>query len=39
MQSGADDLLTKPVTKEVLVAKLLGVMAEREAGSVSQLMG
>lgn len=39
MQSGADDLLTKPVSKAELVAKLLGVMAERETGSVAQLIG
>lgn len=32
MQAGADDLLTKPVGKNELLSKLMGVIAERGAG-------
>ncbi len=33
MQAGATDLLTKPVAKEELLAKLRGVIAENRTGS------
>ncbi len=33
MQAGATDLITKPVTREELLAKLNGVLAEHHAGS------
>ncbi len=33
MRAGATDLLTKPVTREELLSKLLGVLAEHEAGA------
>lgn len=33
MQAGATDLITKPVAREELLAKLNGVMAEHQAGS------
>ncbi len=33
MQAGATDLITKPVTKDELLAKLNGILAEYHAGS------
>ncbi len=35
MQAGATDLLTKPVAKEELLAKLHGVIAENRTGSTA----
>lgn len=35
MQAGATDLLTKPVAKEELLAKLNGVIAESRSGSTA----
>lgn len=38
-QAGATDLITKPVTREELVAKLNGVLAESYAGSSIPMVG
>lgn len=39
MQAGATDLITKPVAKEELLAKLNGVMAEHYAGTRATWVG
>jgi len=35
IQAGATDLLTKPVSKQELIAKLYGVIAEQQARAAS----
>jgi two-component system cell cycle response regulator len=39
MQAGATDLMTKPVGREELIAKLNGVLAESQARSVDSWVG
>jgi DNA-binding response OmpR family regulator len=39
MQAGATDLMTKPISKQELIAKLEGVLAEHHAGSPTAWRG